>query len=84
MFEPITLDVLHKYEFPKFQVLLPFYLLKLWLSQIFKINGAHLMFKKDIWKKKTIYIGVLSALNIQKDFWNIINLCEIWSLNICK
>jgi len=27
MFEPIALDVLHKYEFRKFQVLLPFYLL---------------------------------------------------------
>jgi hypothetical protein len=80
MFEPITLDVLHKYEFQKFQVLLPFYLLKLWLSQNFKINGAHLMFKNDIWKKRTIYIGVLSALNMQKDSWNIINLCEILTI----
>jgi len=35
------------------------------------------MFKKDIWKKRTVYIGVLSVLNMQKDSWNIINLCEI-------
>jgi hypothetical protein len=35
------------------------------------------MFKKDIWKKRIVYIWVFSVLNMQKDFWNIINLCEL-------
>ncbi len=38
-------------------------------SPIFKRNGAHLVEKKDVWKKRTIHSQGLSALNMQKHFW---------------
>jgi hypothetical protein len=38
-------------------------------SLIFKRNGAHLVEKKEVWKKiKTIHFQGLSALNMQKHF----------------
>jgi hypothetical protein len=40
----------------------------------FKRNGAHLVEKKDVWKKiKIVHFQGLSALNMQKHFWFVSN-----------
>jgi hypothetical protein len=58
-----------------------FYYSTLWSSQNFKTNSAYLIFKKYFWKK-FVYIGVLSALNMQKDFRNFINLPQIFIIEM--
>jgi len=45
-----------------------------------KKNGAHLIWEKNISKKK-IHNQIMSVLNMQKGFWNIINF-DHWNFLI--
>jgi hypothetical protein len=42
-------------------------------SPIFRRNVAHLVFKKDVLKKRTVHFQGLSALNVQKHFWFVLS-----------
>jgi hypothetical protein len=49
-------------------------------SSIFKRNGAHLVEKKDVWKKWTIHSQYLNVLNTLKK-----NLCvKLWACKLCE
>jgi len=54
MFEPIALDVLHKYEFQKFQVLLLFYLLN-YDSPKFSKSIVYIWCLKRTFEKKGLF-----------------------------
>jgi hypothetical protein len=43
-------------------------------SLIFRKNGAHLINKKNVWKKIQI---ITIVLNMQKDSWTIINFHQV-------
>jgi hypothetical protein len=64
-----------KCEFYQFQFMLFFSSSISKSSLVLRKNGAHLIWKKNISKNK-IHNQIMSVLNMQKDFWKIINFYQ--------